>query len=311
MDDNFKIDKSRYGDYFDYDFSDSDSKKNTKPERNSNNRNNKKGNKRKGLKWKLLKLLDIRVIGILLAIVVVLIIIISIATAVGSNETENIPATEPETTVYVDPNSYHITGVPIINQDEFLACCETYACTMLLQHLGFDIDVSEFVNNYLFVKPVSYGEDGNLYGPDMNSAFAGDILFGYGINAPGMAKCMNNYLKTTNTKLKAYPIIGESMEDLCEEYIRNDIPVMIWSTAGMQEPFVKASWIVNYVDENATHKIGDTVEWQMHEHCMVLVGFDKDNYYLCDSIAGDISVFERTIFEERYAQIGTQAVVVK
>ncbi len=344
MGDDFNKDTSRYGDYFDYYFDDDDAVKNTNPNRNnrsnnnrnrdnrnSNNRNrnyrkssnrnygNRNGSnrnvnrnirKRKGLKWKLLGLLNKRVAGLALVLVVILIIIIVIASAVGNNATEQNVAV-PETTAHVNQDSYQIKGVPIIVQDEFLACCETYACTMLLQYYDFNIDVSEFVNNYLTIKPVSYGEDGTLYGPDMNSAFAGDILFGYGINAPGMAKCMNNFIKTTNSKLTAYPIIGESMEDLCKEYVRNNIPVMIWSTAGMQEPFVKASWTVNYVDENATHKIGDTVDWNMHEHCMVLVGYDKENYYLCDSIAGDISVFEKTIFEERYSQIGTQAIVVK
>lgn len=343
MSDDFNKDTSRYGDYFDYYFNDTDTEKSTKSgrnnrnsnnrgnnNRNSNNRNNSNHNinnrnhnsrnirKRKGLKWKLLSLLDLikyldrKVIGIFLLIVTVLIVIISVIASIGGNsETTEPIATEPETTVYVNPNVYQISGVPLIPQDEYRACCETYAGVMLLQYYNFDIDMAEFVNNYLIVKPVSYGADGTMFGPDMNSAFAGDIYTGYGINAPGMAKCMNNYIKTTKSKLTAYPLKGVSIKDICDEYIRNDIPVMIWATTYMQEPYVEASWVVDYVDENAEYEIGDVMDWQMHEHCLLLIGFDEENYYVCDSAAEKVAAYDKAIFEERYAQIGTQAIVVK
>ena len=46
---------------------------------------------------------------------------------------------------------------------------------MTLQYLGFDLTINEFVDNYLIKKPVEYGADGTLYGPDLDAAFAGDI----------------------------------------------------------------------------------------------------------------------------------------
>lgn len=306
-------DKNFSSDYFDDYFKEAEAESRRKIRRNKSwNGGNRNGRGRKGLKWKLKGLFskkNRKSTGIVLAASAVLIIVIIIISSVGGVQTTETAATIPETTA--DLSSYHITGVPVMSQDEYRACCETYACTMLLQYLDFDIDVPEFVNNYLTIKPVSYGDDGNLYGPDMNSAFAGDINEGYGINAPGMAKCMNKYLDEKGSKLTAYPLSGESLEDLCREYVINDIPVMVWSTAYLQEPYVKASWIVNYVDENASHEIGDTVDWQMHEHCMVLIGYDKENYYLSDSVAGEVSAFEKEAFEERYKQIGTQAIVVK
>lgn len=182
---------------------------------------------------------------------------------------------------------------------------------MLLQYWDFDIDELTFADNFLITSPVFYGYGGELYGPDMNSAYAGDVYTGYGINAPGMAKCMNNYIKTTDSKLQAYPLSGVSLEELCEKYILDDKPVMCRETTYMDEPYVKATWIVDYVDENARFKKGDTESWMQNEHCMVLVGFDEENYYFCDSVSGKLTAYEKEVSEERYSQVGMQAIVVK
>lgn len=201
--------------------------------------------------------------------------------------------------------------MPVIVQDKLKAACETYACTMLLQYYKFDIDEYSFAENYLVTRPVYYGIDGNLHGPDMNSAYAGDIYTGYGINAPGMAKCMNNYIKSTGSKLSAYPLKDIPLEELCEKYVLSDTPVMVWATTYMDEPYIQQSWIVDFVDENAEHKIGDTVSWQMHEHCMVLIGFDEKNYYFCDSVSGKVAAYDKQLSEKRYEQIGKQAIIIK
>lgn len=258
-------------------------------------------------------LISYRATGIVLLIVLAIIIIAVIISAVsGSKKGEEIKPTTVATAASTSlPTSYKISDVPVISQDVLKAGCEIYACTMLLQYWDFNIDEIEFADNYLITKPVYYGYGGELYGPDMNCAYAGDVYTGYGINAPAMAKCMNNFIKTTKSELKAYPLSNISLEELCDEYILNDIPVMVWETTYMDEPYVKASWIVDYVDENAKYEIGDTVSWMQNEHCMVLVGFDEKNYYFCDSVAGKLTAYERSVSEERYSQIGMQAIVIK
>ena len=280
---------------------------------NKNTDYHRKRRRRKGLKWVLLDLLHNRTAGIALLIAVFLIIIIVIVSTCGNDKATEPQITETQATVATttQPTSYKISGVPVIVQDDLTAACETYACTMLLQYYKFDIDEYQFVDNYLVTKPVYYGADGNWYGPDMNSAYAGDIYTGYGINNLGMAKCMNNYIKTTDSKLTAYPISNVPLEELCEKYIRNNIPVMVWATTYMDEPYVQRTWIVDYADEDSPTKVGDTVSWQMHEHCMVLIGFDDENYYFCDSVSGEVSEYDRATSEERYSQIGMQAIVLK
>ena len=296
--------------YMDYleNFSDDEVARNIAYEKR-NNRNNRN---RKGLKWTIIRLFDSKttgyvLIGVLLAVAIA--IFIGIA---GCNKTPEKPEPVQTTTVAAtEPVSHKIGGVPVIVQDDLKAACETYACTMLLQHFDFDIDEYQFVENYLVTKPVSYGADGNMYGPDMDSAYAGDIYTGYGVNAKGMAKFMNNYISTTGSPLKAQPLSGIPLETLCKDYILKDIPVMVWATTYMNEPYVKATWIVDYVDNDTETQIGDSVSWQMGEHCMVLIGFDKNNYYFCDSVAGKVAVYDKATAEERYSQLGMQAIVVK
>ena len=209
------------------------------------------------------------------------------------------------------PASYMMEHSEVIPQVEFKAGCETYACTMMLQTLGYDMDEYRFLENYLEIHPVYYGDDGNRYGPDMYSGQAGDIYGGWGVYSPAMAKYINHYFDDIGETKRAVALEGVPLRELCEKYVANDTPVMVWATTWLMEPYEKDSWIVDYVDENAKYEIGDTFTWLQNEHCMVLVGYDDENYYLMDSCAGEISEFDRETTEERYSQIGMQAIVVE
>lgn len=207
---------------------------------------------------------------------------------------------------------HHIESVKATLQDTLMAGCETHACTSLLQSLGYDISVFQFADNYLDCHAVTEDPDtGIKLGPDMNSGFAGTAYAGWGIYAPAMAKCMNHYLSDMKSKQKAYVLEDYTLDKLCDEYIANDIPVMIWATTDMQEPQEWEAWKVNYVDENAKYKEGEIFKWMLHEHCLVLCGYDQDYYYFSDSVVGDISHFKRDVSELRFEQLGRQAIVVK
>lgn len=235
----------------------------------------------------------------------------TIISAVGSKPAEQ--QTEPTQATVTEalPTSHIIPGVKATLQDTLMAGCETHACTSLLQSLGFDIDVFAFAENYLDCHYVYEDENGETFGPDMNSAFAGTAYAGWGIYAPAMARCMNNYLKDMKSGLKAYVLENKTLGELTREYIDNDIPVMVWATTDMHEPIEREVWTVNYVDENAKYKIGDKFTWMLHEHCLVLCGYDEKDYFFSDSVVGDISHFEKSLSEKRYEQLGYQAIVVK
>ena len=209
------------------------------------------------------------------------------------------------------PETYSIDRVKATSQDTLMAGCETHACTSLLQSYGYDIDVFEFAENYLDCHYVYEDENGETFGPDMNSAFAGTAWAGWGIYAPAMARCMNNYLKDVKSDKKAVVLENKTLDELTREYVVNDIPVMIWATTDMHEPIAREVWTVNYVDENAKYEIGDKFTWMLHEHCLVLCGYDKNDYFFSDSVVGDISHFEKNLSETRYEQLGYQAIVLQ
>lgn len=246
-----------------------------------------------------------------------------ILSSVAAPKTVSKPAVEvPEQTqgttvaetqpVTAKPNGHTISGIPIISQDYYKAGCETYACTMLLQGLGYDIDEHRFVDNYLILEEFSYDENGNMCGPDMNSAFAGNIYNGAGIFCPAMAKSMNKFLETQRGDARrAYPIKGMTLAQLCSEYIDKDIPVMTWVTTYMEESYERLSWVVDYVDENAERQIGELQSWRQNEHCMVLIGYTDRAYIFCDSVAGKVVSHDKTLAETRFKEIGNQAIVVK
>ncbi len=260
-----------------------------------------------------------RIIPVLIVVVAITLIVISVISVnsihrtiqaeKADQQTEAVfeEATEPPITEHMIPNA----ADKVLSQTELMAGCETYACTMLFHILGFDLNEFHFADNYLDCHYVFEDEDGNMEGPDMYSAFAGTAYAGWGVYAPSMAKSMNRYLADMKSDLKAYNYENIPLDTLCKEYTDKDIPVMIWATTDMQEPFVFDTWTVNYVDENAKTKIGDTFYWYAHEHCLVLIGYDEDEYYFDDSAAGAVSHFKKDLVKQRYEQLGSQCIVVK
>ena len=255
---------------------------------------------------------ELKKIALLSAVVVVL---LSISCVIMSHNHSKQNATETDKAKESQkayPESYMIEGVPVIKQEELKAGCETYACTMLLQSQGIDMDEFEFANNYLVEKPIYENSEDDWYGPDMDSAYVGEIEWGYGVNSPAMGKFMNQMLKDKGSKKKAYVLSEPSLEQLCKDYIVNDLPVMIWATTNMVEPYVKRIWTINYVDEEISDaQIGDTEQWLQNEHCLVLIGYDEENYYFADSVAGEVSVFEKGTTQDKYEKLYCQAIVVK
>ena len=67
-------------------------------------------------------------------------------------------------------------------------------------------------------------------------------------------------------------------QEICEKYINNGVPVLIWASINMKPTFINLSnsWIV----ENT----GERYFWKSNEHCLVLVGYDDENYYFNDPL---------------------------
>lgn len=226
------------------------------------------------------------------------------------------PETEPETEETTEekfvppptpeiPELIYYLDVPFTDQDDYPTGCELVSTSMLLNFYGFEISPSDLIEEgYMDVVEVTLDDDNVLHAGDPNEAFIGDPYdsHGYGCYSGAVLKALNRVLE--NEFYDAVNLTGLSLSDLCMEYIDYGTPVIIWASLNMAETEVKEenTWIIDETGEEFT--------WVSNEHCLVLVGYDDDFYYFQDPTAGSATVYERTLAEHRYEELGRQAVAI-
>lgn len=195
-----------------------------------------------------------------------------------------------------------IVDVPYISQENVLTTgCELVSATMVMQFHGYNITVDDFVQNTP-QSQLEQTEDG-LVGKDPSESFIGDPYSadGFGCYAPVITSVMNSFFN--NKSKKAVDVTGTSPEDLIHTYIDSDSPVLIWATINMKQPYQGKSWTIE--------STGETFQWIAGEHCLVLVGYDRDLYYFNDPYGSNGVVgYDKELVEERYQTLGSQAVAV-
>lgn len=210
------------------------------------------------------------------------------------------------------PKSHIIEDVPMLYQGEdYPSGCESVSSTMLLNYYGFKITTNEFIDNYLPISDLKYNDNGKMTAPDTHSAFIGSPYSkaALGCFPPVIKNAMNDYFKNKN--YRAVDITGASMETLTSNYIANNQPVLIWATMWMQEPCVTYEWEVKGAKNDSPYKDGDTYKWLANEHCMVLIGYDENYYYLNDPLNYYTTTYSRSLFDNRYKQMGKSALVIE
>ena len=195
-----------------------------------------------------------------------------------------------------------IVTVPYISQKSVLATgCELVSATMVMQFYGYDISVEDFVQNT--PKSELRQTKNGLVGNDPSKSFIGNPYssHGFGCYAPVITSVMNSFFN--NQSRKAVDVTGTNIEDLLHTYIDNNSPVLVWATINMKQPQHGKSW--------AIEKTGKTFQWIAGEHCLVLVGYDRELYYFNDPYdSNGIVGYEKELVEERYQALGLQAVAV-
>ncbi len=172
---------------------------------------------------------------------------------------------------------------------------------MLLKYYGYDISVDEFIDDYLessFLEEVN----GKLYGPNPNEAFVGDprSVYSYGCYAPVIVNSLNKILRKEHWVKNT---TGSEFSELIENYIDKEIPVLVWTSLNLLPTELGAEW---YLRES-----GEKFQWISNEHCMVLVGYDKDKYYFNDPYEGNGVVgYDKNLVEKRFKELGDQSVVI-
>ncbi len=213
--------------------------------------------------------------------------------------------------VWIEPDipwKHIIKDFPHIYQNEdYPTGCESVSTVMVLNYLGYEITVNQFIDDYLPKMDIyaeGEGEDKVLYAPDPNEHFVGDPYdeHSLGCYAPVIEKSADAYL---GDKWTVKNKTGTPLSKLIRAYTLNDIPVIFWATMDMKPSKEGNTWRI--IDDEETE-----FTWISGEHCLVLIGYDGTDYYFSDpSKKDEITSFPRKIVEQRYLELGMQCVVIE
>lgn len=193
-----------------------------------------------------------------------------------------------------------------LSQDKVPTGCESVSTVALLQHLGIEITIDEFIESFLPCQGF-YRVDGVLYGPDPDEFFVGNPYEKCSLG------CYPNVILKALREMKnsGYPgmealnfrnVSGTDIEMLTSLYVDEEHPVLLWVTIDMKESYKGMQY---YLED------GTLYTWTAQEHCVVLCGYDENTYYFMDPLAnGKIVNYPRELVEKRYNEIGKNAVVV-
>ena len=64
------------------------------------------------------------------------------------------------------------------------------------------------------------------------------------------------------------------MDKIISDYIDKDIPVIFWATIDMKQYFNGSIWTIP--------ETGEKFQWRAREHCLLLVGYNDNEYVFND-----------------------------
>lgn len=190
--------------------------------------------------------------------------------------------------------------VPLVCQyPELPTGCESTAAAMVLQYYGENISAENFAESWIEKSSDFYTYGGIDFGPDPNLTFVGDPFtsYGYGCYAPVIVNAINR----NSEVCKAESFFGKDLDSLCEEFIDNGEPMLIWASMDMKKTEKGTSWQL---------PSGEHFTWISGEHCLVLVGYDEKNYYFNDPLTGSVVSYKKQLVKDRYTELGKQAVYI-
>jgi uncharacterized protein YvpB len=190
-----------------------------------------------------------------------------------------------------------VEGVPIIGQyPELPTGCEATALTMLLNWAGVEVEKREVAQS-LPKESTPREQAGVMVGGHPNRAFIGDPFTAdsYGVFHQPIAKLLDSYLPG-----RALDLTGITFDELLAISVSR--PVVVWATIELKKPRVVITW-----RDEQTHEL---IHWQSPEHCMTLVGYDQEHVLIHDPHTGGCEAYERDLFQNRWEQLGCQAVTV-
>lgn len=189
--------------------------------------------------------------------------------------------------------------VPLTYQyPDYPTACESVATVEMLQYNGFDIGISEFLDNYLDTIDSNDSSIANFENV-FDHYFVGNpySYSGFLCNPPVEVNAVEKYFSEINeSERSVYDLTGTSFEILLD-YVSQDSPVVIWCSINLAEP--KRRYLYNS-------------EYYTPSHAVVLSGYDINTgkITLTDSISGVVEAdLERVKY--LYNLFGKKSLVVR
>ena len=179
---------------------------------------------------------------------------------------------------------------------------EITATTMVLNYLGIKVSKMELVN---YLPKTGLPQNGKASNP--YTTYIGDpkLTTGYGCYAAVIKNALRyQYFKAKNITDYTIKILNDDFINLYSE-IDNKNPVVIWATVNMKDVTNTVTW---------TDMEGYSVTWKTNEHCLVLIGYDKDKDTAIFSDPLDpkgIVEYPRSVAEKAYNTMEKQALVIR
>lgn len=204
-----------------------------------------------------------------------------------------------------EPSAYAIKDFEVLFQNpELPTGCEITALTMALNYYGYVVDKVTMADQYLPCLPADffYGENGKLYGSDMNAYFIGNPASsgGYICGTDAIVTAANIYLAEHGSDMEAIDITGAEPKELYQ-IVSRDTPVVVWVTIFMEDRRMAEGW---YTES------GEYVDWSTNDHGAVLVGYTDDTVKIADPISGLVE-YDRDQFEKVFTSRNNQCVILR
>ena len=174
---------------------------------------------------------------------------------------------------------------------------EITSLAMVLKHLGYAVDKNELCDLYLDKGPVGF--------TDFNKANVGNprnAYNSYGCLAPVIVNASNRFTVVNGGKHTAYDLTSYSLDAILYEVALGN-PVIVWACDDFDiTPSISRIWVVD----------GQNLYLKSNMATMVLVGYDLiNNTVTLSNPAGSIFEIDMSLFETRFLEMGSYAVVVK
>lgn len=176
----------------------------------------------------------------------------------------------------IKKTTYIIPSVPKLNQYSlgYPTGCESAALTVLLRYWGLNINMSSVVSR-LPKGSLPYVENNVRYGGNPYIEFVGtpSSYSSYGVYEKPIIQVANSF--------KSGVINGTGMSlNQVLEVVKEGRPVIVWVSMNMAVPYISTSWIYR--------PTGEKISWMANEHALVVVGYNKNQVIVSDSLTGSI-----------------------